>query len=193
MITLRYGDWDWQLYTLCAWQTQPEPLNTTFSRSTDFDSEKCEMSIWLHNSIVYIISLVWPPMVCWQQIGCYKMALSELRYKCINGLHVKGTGERCVSSDELTTILCSLQQSSVQNGILDYKITLNKALWCWALRALPWTETSSRDDRAGTKQAVDQTFMTYQAGHLSKIFRFVVNLASAEIISKVPIWLSFLQ
>lgn len=107
------------------------------------------------------------PMVCWQQIGCYKMALSELRYKCMNGLHVKGMGERCVSSDERTTILCSLQQSSVQNGTLDYKITLDKALWCWALR----TETSSRDDRAGTKQAVDQTVMTYQGGMFIKDFQ----------------------
>lgn len=46
---------------------------------------------------------------------------------------------------------------------------------------------SSKDDRAGTQQAVDQTLMTNQAEHLSKIFRFAVNLASVETISIAPI------
>lgn len=63
-----------------------------------------------------------------------------------------------------------------------------RALW-----ALPWTENSSRNDKAGTEQAVDYTLMSNQAGHLSKILRFPVNLASAETISKVPIQLFFPQ
>lgn len=63
-----------------------------------------------------------------------------------------------------------------------------RALW-----ALPWTENSSGNDKAGTEQAVDYTLMSNQAGHLSKIFRFPVNLASAETISKVPIQLFFPQ
>lgn len=59
--------------------------------------------------------------------------------------------------------------------------------------ALPWTKNSSRNDKAGTEQAVDYTLMSNQAGHLSKIFRLPVNLASAETVFKVPIRLSFPQ
>lgn len=89
-------------------------------------------------------------------------------------------------------ILCSLQQSKIINETLNCKITFNKGCPAHSLSpaSSTWTENSSKDDRAGTKQAVDQTLMTNQAGHLSKIFRFAVNLASAETISKVPIWSS---
>ena len=94
----------------CVPGRQPEPLNA-FSSSTELsDSEKCRyynvkcccgcMTV-LSNSAGMLICYAndWclmrnqfsvTQMVRWQQIGCCKIALSELKYRCMNGLHMKG-------------------------------------------------------------------------------------------------------
>lgn len=119
----------------------------------------------------------------------------------MNGFHMSGANTEwdnkgVFSLNDSKTIFGSLQQSSVHNETLHYKITFNKALWCWPAQTVEscglYHEQRTAAKMTEQVQAMDQTLMTDQAGHLSKIFRFAVNLASAQTISKVPIWLSFL-
>lgn len=82
--------------------TQPAPLNSSLS-----DPEKCNVKCHydcttvLSNSVGMLICYAngWclmhnqfsvTQMLGWQQIGCYRIALSELKYHCMNELHMRG-------------------------------------------------------------------------------------------------------
>lgn len=169
MNTLSYGYRHWQLCRLRAWQiwdnlnqsTQcfPAPLNSSLS-----DSEKCcysnvkcrsDCTTVLPNSVGILICYAndWclmhnqfsvTQMVSWQQIGCYKIALSELKTTvCMNGFHMNGANAEWENRVFIFrwTGLCSQQQ-------LHYRITFNKALWhCPTQTSSPVSSTMNREQQ----------------------------------------------